>query len=136
MLKIDTRLEHEVMVLDIAGKLHAGDPGERLVDKVHSLLHQGHRRILLNLELVTSVDSGGFGALIAAQRAVTDSGGQVALLNATTRLESMLIIAGLVTHFRLFDLEQKALVALAPEWLPDVGDGLESQPHTRMVAAP
>ena len=114
MLNIGMRPTKEVMILDLKGKLRAGGADELLTDKVNSLLHQGFRKILINLEFVTSVDSAGFGALTGVQHAVTDAGGQIGLLNVTTRLQSLIIITGLLTHFRLFDSEPEALVALAP----------------------
>ena len=116
MLHIGMRSKNEVMILDLTGKLYAGGAGERLTDKVNSLLHQGHRKILLNMEFVTRMDTMGFGALLSARRAVVEDGGQFGLLNALTRLEEMLLIAGLITHFQLYDSEAEALTAMAAPW--------------------
>ena len=60
-LSIDVRQRGSVMVLDLAGRLHLGQPAQRLTDKVNSLLHQGHRRFVINLELVRTMDTEGFG---------------------------------------------------------------------------
>ena len=77
----------------------------------------------------------GFGALIGAQHAVTDAGGQIGLLNVTTRLQSMIIITGLLTHFRLFDSEPEALVALAPSWPVPRSASEESAERPQAVGA-
>ena len=114
MLHIEMRPTNEVMIIDLKGKIFVGAAAERLTDRVHSLLHQGYRKILLNMEFVTRIDSAGFGALLSARRALTEEGGQFGLLNALTRIEQMLIVAGLITHFQLFDSEAEALTAMAP----------------------
>ena len=116
MLTIDVRRRGDMVVLDLAGKLHQGDPAERLTDKVNSLLHQGNRRFVINLEMVRTMDSPGFGALIEAQSEVEGAGGQIALVNVTKRLRDMIVIAGLLSHFRIFEAEAEAAAALMPEW--------------------
>lgn len=135
MLNIEMRPTKRVMVLDLKGKLHVGGADEMLTDKVNSLLHQGCRKILLNLESVTSVDSAGFGALTGAQHAVVDAGGQIALVNVTTRLQNMIVITGLLTHFRLFESEPEALVALAPSWPSQPGVGARNDEDRETVSA-
>ena len=116
MLRIEMRPAQDVMVLDLKGKLHVGAPEILITDKVNSLLQQGCRKILLDLGNVTDVDSVGFGALISALSAVTRQDGQIGLVNITKHVQSLLIITGLLTHFRSFDSEKEALAAMTAAW--------------------
>ena len=118
------------MVLDLRGKLHLGAPAEHLTDRVCSLLHQGHKKLVVDLEFVTDVDSVGFGALVDASREVTCSNAQIVLVGVAKGLKSMIVISGLLSHFRIFDSEAEGVAALAPEWpgaphAPDAPDDPE-----------
>ena len=120
MLNIEMRPTGDLTILDLSGRLHLGGPETLLTDKVNSLLFQGHRKILVNLAGVTSVDSRGFGALVSAQNSVMREGGHIALVHITRRIRSMLIISGLLTHFQSFDSEEQAL---ASPWAIQEADG-------------
>lgn len=108
MLRVEERQMDDVMVVDVIGRLAVG--GETLLkDKVCSLVQQGHGRFVLNLEGVRIMDSPGFGALIACGTAVARAGGRLVIANAAPRTSHLLIIAGLLTHFPVFDSEASAL---------------------------
>ncbi len=108
-MKIEERPIGSVIVLDLAGKLAAGDGDGLLKDKINSLTMQGHRQILLNLGGVSYIDSNGLGELVASHTTVTRNGGQIKLLNLTTRVQDLLAICRLSTVFETFDSEADAL---------------------------
>ena len=74
-MQIAERQSGSVTVLDLSGKITLGEDGTLLKDKLHSLLHQGKKTILLNLGQVQYVDSAGLGALVSAYTTVTREGG-------------------------------------------------------------
>ena len=55
-MEIRQRQRASVVQLDLVGRLISADENCVLKDKVNSLLLQGHRTILLNLEGVSIVD--------------------------------------------------------------------------------
>ena len=65
-IKIDERHIDGITVLDIVGKLTIDEAAEHLRDKIDSLLAQKETRIVLNLQKVPYIDSGGLGQLIAS----------------------------------------------------------------------
>jgi anti-sigma B factor antagonist len=108
-MEIRQRLVGSVVCLDVQGRLISADEDSVLKDKVNSLLFQGHRTILLNLEGVTHVDTLGLSALIAIRHAVASSGGSVTLLRLPTRVQSLLVVTRLITVFDVCDSEDEAV---------------------------
>lgn len=108
-MQIAERAAGSVKVLDLSGQITFTDGDQQFKDKIHSLVHQGHRNILVNLANVTHVDSAGLGELVAAYTTVTKAGGSMKLVNLTKRLQDLLAITKLLTVFDTFDSEQEAL---------------------------
>ena len=98
-----------VAVLDCAGKLVLGDGDALLKDKVHSLIFQGRKQVLLNLGGVSYIDSSGLGALVAASITAKNNGGDIRLVSLTKRLHDLLVISKLVNVFETFDTEADAI---------------------------
>ena len=108
-MKIDERKAGDVMVLDIAGQIKFTQGDAMLKDKIHSVVHQGNKKILVNLAGVDYVDSAGLGELVGAYTTVTHAGGAMKLLNVTKKMRDLLSITKLLTVFETFDNEQDAV---------------------------
>lgn len=108
-MKIQERVVGSVVVLDLSGKLVLGDGDVLLKDKVHSLVFQGKKQIVLNLGGVSYVDSSGLGALIASSMTAKNNGGQIKLASLTKRIHDLLSIAKLLTVFDSFENESEAV---------------------------
>lgn len=108
-MQIDERLAGDVMILDLSGKLTIGEGDELLKDKVYSLVQQGHKKLILNLEGVPYVDSAGLGEIVRTYTTVSRQGGNMKLLNLTKRIEDLLSITKLLTVFDTYETEQEAL---------------------------
>ena len=108
-MQIAERESGSVTVLDLSGKITLGEDGTLLKDKLQSLLHQGKKKLLLNLAQVSYVDSAGLGALVSAYTTVTREGGSLKLVNVTKKLQDLLSITKLLTVFETFDSESEAL---------------------------
>ena len=108
-MTIQERVVGSAIILDLEGKLVLGDGDMLLKDKIHSLVFQGQRNIVLNLGQVSYMDSSGLGALVASFVTAKNNGGQIKLLNLTGRLQDLLAIAKLLTVFETFDVEADAV---------------------------
>src|SRR5580765_1209278 len=108
-MDISERNAGNVTVLNLSGKITLGDGDTILKDKLHSLLHQGRKDVLLNLGQVQYVDSAGLGAIVSAYTTMTREGGSLKLVNMTKRLQDLLTITKLLTVFDTFDSEDEAL---------------------------
>ena len=108
-MQIAEREVGTVTVLDLSGRITMGEGDTLLKDKLHSLLHQGKKNLLLNLAQVSYVDSAGLGALVAAYTTVTREGGNLRLVGITRKLQDLLSITKLLTVFETFDTEDEAM---------------------------
>jgi anti-sigma B factor antagonist len=69
--KLSTRRADSVFIVDLAGKITAGEALSALRQTIRDEVAKGHNRILLNLKDVSYVDSSGLGELIMALGTVT-----------------------------------------------------------------
>ena len=110
-LRINQRTVGPVVVLDLSGKLHLGAGSTDFRNTFNSLLADGARSILLNLEHLSHMDSSGVGELISAYARTLRAGGQLKLINLEGRVHGLLEITKLVTVFETFNGERDALAS-------------------------
>src|SRR5262245_42969362 len=108
-MNIEQRTVGNVVVLDLKGKITLGEGDELLKDKVNSLMNQGQKQIVLNLEGVPYIDSAGLGEIVRAYTTVSRQGGSLKLANLTKRIQDLLSITKLLTVFETFDSENDAV---------------------------
>src|SRR5215468_5170850 len=108
-MQIDQRAIGDVTVLDLKGKITLGEGDELLKDKVNSLVNQGSRKLVLNLEGVPYIDSAGLGEIVRTYTTVSRQSGSLKLLNLTKRITDLLSITKLLTVFETFDNESDAV---------------------------
>lgn len=108
-MEISERSDGKVTILNLTGKVTLGEGDVLLKDKLHSLLNQGRKDVLLNLAQVSYVDSAGLGAIVSAYTTMTREGGSLKLANVTKKLQDLLSITKLLTVFDTFDSEDEAL---------------------------
>jgi len=110
-MQIEERSVGDVTILDLKGKMTLGEGDELLKDKINSLIHQGQRKLLLNLEGVPYIDSAGLGEIVRTYTTVSRQGGSLKLVNLTKRITDLLSITKLLTVFETFDAEQEAIAS-------------------------
>ncbi len=108
-MQIAERSVGNVTVLDVSGQITFTQGDQVFKDKIHSLIHQGQKNILVNMANVTHVDSAGLGELVGAYTTVTRAGGSMKLVNLTKKLTDLLTITKLVTVFDTYESEKEAL---------------------------
>jgi anti-sigma B factor antagonist len=107
--KIAMREVDHVTVVDIAGRIVLGDEIGTLRQTVHDLVSQGKKKIILNLAMVDYIDSSGVGELVASYTAVRNAGGELKLLNLTSKVQDLLYVTKLYTVFDIKDDEFTAV---------------------------
>ncbi|MEE2635801.1 MAG: STAS domain-containing protein [Acidobacteriota bacterium] len=108
-MEIQERTLENVVILDLTGKLTIGEGDELLKERINSLMQQGHRNLLLNLEGVPYVDSAGLGEIVRTYTTVSRQGGKLKLVNLTKRITDLLAITKLLTVFDTFESEAEAV---------------------------
>ncbi len=109
-----------VSVIDLYGKITIGRGDVVLREHVGRLLRQGRRRILINLEGVSYMDSCGLGELAACYRNARDHSATLKLLNPTGRVFDLLQMIKLEEVIESFGDESEALVAFGREEAPPI----------------
>src|ERR1700755_138593 len=104
-MQIEERSAGDVTVLDLKGKMTLGEGDELLKDKINSLVMQGRRKVILNLEEVPYLDSAGLGEIVRTYTTISRQGGSLKLLNLTKRITDLLSITKLLTVFETYDNE-------------------------------
>ena len=112
-MEIAERTVSDITVLDLKGKMTLGEGDELLKDKINSLLSQGRKKLVLNLEGVPYIDSAGLGEIVRTFTTVSRQGGSLKLLILTKRIEDLLSIKNLLKVFETFDTEAEAIKCLA-----------------------
>jgi len=110
-MQIEERVIGGVTILDLKGKMTLGEGDELLKDKINSLIHQGQKKLLLNLEGVPYIDSAGLGEIVRTYTTVSRQGGSLKLVNLTKRITDLLAITKLLTVFETFESEKDAVAS-------------------------
>jgi anti-sigma B factor antagonist len=98
-----------VSVVDVAGRITLGEGSSALRDLLREMVGKGQKKILLNLGEVSYIDSSGIGELVSGFTTVTNSGGQLKLLNLNKRVKDLLQITKLYTVFDVHEDEAGAI---------------------------
>ncbi len=108
-MHVDVRKSGDVVIVDLEGKLLAGLGDEILREVVNELLAENWKKILLNAEKVTAVDSAGIGELVASMKLCERFGASLKLLNPHERLRKSLHLSALLPVFEVYEEEKDAL---------------------------
>ncbi|HET9217614.1 MAG TPA: STAS domain-containing protein [Terriglobia bacterium] len=109
-VSIETRTaDRNVVVLDVAGRLAAGETGMLFRGIFQRSLGEGRQKFLVNLEKVSYIDSSGLGELITSHTSLRNRGGAVKLLKPSKRIRDLLQMTKLLHIFEIFDDEAAAV---------------------------
>lgn len=108
-IRVSTRMVDKVVIVDILGQLRLGEATSKLRDVVGSLVAEGHKSLLLNLQDVLHIDSSGIGELMMAYTSVRNRGGDLKLLNLNKNVRNLLQVTRLFTVFEVHDDLQQAV---------------------------
>jgi anti-sigma B factor antagonist len=103
----------DVSVVDVAGRITLGEGSSALRDLLREMVGKGQKKILLNLGEVSYIDSSGIGELVSGFTTVTNSGGELKLLNLNKRVKDLLQITKLYTVFDVHEDEAGAIRSFA-----------------------
>jgi anti-sigma B factor antagonist len=99
----------DVSVVDVAGRITLGEGSSAMRDTLRDMVSKNQKKILLNLGEVSYIDSSGIGELVSGFTTVTNSGGQLKLLNLNKRVKDLLQITKLYTVFDVHEDEAGAI---------------------------
>ncbi|HMD48028.1 MAG TPA: STAS domain-containing protein [Bryobacteraceae bacterium] len=112
-VKLTTRQVGDVTVIDATGRITLGEGASLFRDMVRDLATKGNKKLLVNLNEVSYIDSSGIGEMVSGFTTVTNHGGQLKLLGLSKRVKDLLQITKLYTVFEVFDDEAAAVRSFA-----------------------
>ena len=109
-MKLTKRQVSGIAVVDVEGKLIGGSEYSTAFHECfRSLLDNGHRQIVINLENTPWANSQGLGMLIAASASVKNAGGELVLTHVGDRVHSILVVTKLCVVFTSFETVDSAI---------------------------
>jgi len=100
---------NDAVVIVFDGRLTLGEPVDQFRTAWNNALSDGAKKLVLNLERVTMIDSSGIGTMIRCHSAVTQAGGSVKIVGANNTVRQAFKITRLDNIFEFHDTEAAAL---------------------------
>jgi anti-sigma B factor antagonist len=110
-LKMTTREVDGVTVVALDGRIVLGEESNALREKVKSLVAEGKKKIVLNMENVSFIDSAGLGTLVAAHHSAKGQGASLRLCHLGAKFSEVLQITKLMTIFEVYNTEAEAVAS-------------------------
>lgn len=108
-MKLTTREDKGVAIFEPKGKIMGGPDATVLHDKLHEIINQGKKKVVIDLAKVDWMNSTGLGILISGLTTMRNNGGELKLANVTEKIQSLLTITKLITIFETFDSVDQAV---------------------------
>jgi anti-anti-sigma factor len=108
-LKITNSETNGTSVVTLDGRIVLGAEEDALRDKLKNLLAEGKKRVVVNMELIRSIDSAGLGTLFAAHLSAEAQGASLKLCNLGCRFQEVLQTTRLATVFQVCKTEAAAV---------------------------
>lgn len=112
-LKMTDRVVDGVAVVGMEGRIVLGEESTALREKVKSLLASGQKKVVLNMEHVSYIDSSGLGALVASHTSARSQGASLKLSHLGSKFQEILLVTKLVTVFEVYPTEAAAIASFA-----------------------
>ena len=103
------KIQGDVAIVNVSGKLMGGDETKDIHEKVKSLLADGLKKIVIDLSKVKWLNSQGLGMLISCLTSVTNADGKLKIAGATEKVNSLFMITKLITVFDSYETTDRAV---------------------------
>jgi anti-sigma B factor antagonist len=110
-LKMNQREVDGVTVVALDGRIVLGEESNALREKIKSLVAEGKKKIVLNMDNITFIDSAGLGTLVAAHHSAKAQGASLRLCHLGTKFQEVLQITKLMTIFDVSNTEAEAVAS-------------------------
>jgi len=109
-LKVQTQISGDVCILHCSGRIVFGDEGAALRERGRNIL-AGTPKVVVDLNEVDYIDSGGLGILVGLWVSARNKGGELKLVSPTQRIKELLRRTSLAQIFRVYVNIDEAVAA-------------------------
>lgn len=113
-MQIKEKIDNNVAILTFKGDLLGEPDTSNVRDKIHSLVSDNMKRIVIDLGGVNYMNSSGIGTLIACLTTVRNGGGELRLANVGGKVQNLFVITQLVKVFDTYETVERALANFKP----------------------
>jgi len=110
-LQISIRHSSGVAIVDLQGRATIGRDNENLHAQLRKVIEEGARKILLNLEGVTQVDSSSLSTIVRASVTLARQGGSMKFLKPRSNVKLVLDTLHLLNAIPSFENEAEAVAS-------------------------
>ena len=110
-LKMTNREVDGVSVVALDGRIVLGEESNALREKVKGLLAEGKKKIVLNVNNITFIDSAGLGTLVSSHHTAKKEGASVRLCHLDNKFQQVLQITKLLTVLYISNTEAEAVAS-------------------------
>lgn len=105
-------IKEDVLIVRLSGELDHHEAEKLRNEWQHMMYSNGIKHVILNLELVSFMDSSGLGVILGRYKEVLQLGGEMVVCSVTPPVERLFDMSGLFKIVRLEENEQFALSTL------------------------
>ena len=109
-LKVQTQISGDVCILHCSGRIVFGDEGAALRERGRNIL-AGTPKVVVDLNEVDYIDSGGLGILVGLWVSARNKGGELKLVSPTQRIKELLRRTSLAKIFKVYGNNDEAVAA-------------------------
>ena len=107
-MKITDEIRGDIAIMHLEGKVMGGPDATIFHGKLHELVNDGKKKIIIDLAKVEWMSSIGLGMLISALTTMKNNKGELRLA-CVTNIQTLLTITRLITIFQTFDTVEEAI---------------------------
>jgi len=110
LLKMGTHISGGVVIVRCCGRIVFGDEAAVFRERIKNIL-LGANQIVVNLDEIEYIDSGGLGTLVGVLASTRIQHGEIKLVRPTPRVVELLRRTRLDTVFKSYDSDDEAVAA-------------------------
>ena len=108
-MKLSDREEKGVTILEVKGNIMGGPDETVFYEKLHDLIQQNKKKVVIDLSGVEWINSRGLGILISSLTTMRKNDGELKLSHVAKKVKSLLVITRLITIFESYDTVEEAV---------------------------
>jgi anti-sigma B factor antagonist len=110
-MHIKEKVENDIVVLTLKGDLLGEPDTSNLREKIHSLVGDEMKKVIIDLGGVNYMNSSGLGTLIAALTTMRNAMGELRLANVGGKVQNLFIVTKLVKVFDTYETLDRAIAS-------------------------
>lgn len=108
-MQIIQRTQGDIWILCPEGKITLGEGDQELSEAVHAAIEEGARRVVINFNKVSYLDSSAVGELVGCYTSIKKAGGELRICELNARILGLINLTGLHSVLAITETEVEAL---------------------------